>query len=89
MIDDAVRLLPFLAVDIVNPVLFACMVYATGSNRPILASSMLLLGHTLAYFLFGIVAALGFEHAAAYLANPRRRAATNQPACDSRHARLR
>lgn len=70
MIDDAVRLLPFLAVDIVNPVLFAFMVYAAGSNRPILASSMLLLGHMLAYFLFGIVAALGFEQVAAYLANP-------------------
>ena len=63
-------LLPILLADIVNPVLFASMVYATGSARPVINSIALLLGHTLAYFCAGVVVALGLERITHYLANP-------------------
>jgi len=64
-------LFPILLTDIVNPVLFAFMVYAAGANRPVLLSSSMLLGHTAAYFSAGIVLALFMESIAARLANPR------------------
>ena len=64
-------LFPILLTDVVNPVLFAFMVYAAGSNRPVLLSSSMLLGHTAAYFSAGIVLALFMESIAARLANPR------------------
>ena len=41
---------PFLLIDALNPVLFAMLIYAAGSARPIANSSAMLLGHTLAYF---------------------------------------
>jgi threonine/homoserine/homoserine lactone efflux protein len=64
-------LLPILLSDVINPVLFAFMVYAAGSSRPVLTSSAMLLGHTVTYFSFGIVLSLGLERIAARLANPR------------------
>jgi len=64
-------LLPILLSDVINPVLFAFMVYAAGSSRPVLSSSAMLLGHTLAYFTSGIVLALGLEEISTRLANPR------------------
>jgi cytochrome c biogenesis protein CcdA len=63
-------LLPILLTDVVNPVLFAFLVYAAGTDRPVAFSSSMLLGHTTAYFLVGIVLALFMEKIAAYLANP-------------------
>lgn len=60
-------LAPFLIADIVNPVLFAFMVYAVGTGRPLANSGAMLLGHTLAYFSVGLVLASGFER----LAEPR------------------
>ena len=51
-------LLPILLTDVVNPVLFAFMVFAAGSVRPVTNSASMLLGHTLAYFGAGIVLAL-------------------------------
>ena len=54
-------LVPILLTDIVNPVLFAFMVYAVSTDRPIANSSALLLGHTVAYFVVGIVLATGLE----------------------------
>ena len=63
-------LFPILLTDVVNPVLFAFMVYAAGSNRPVLLSSSMLLGHTAAYFSAGILLALFMETIAARLANP-------------------
>lgn len=63
-------LIPILLTDIMNPVLFAFLVYAAGSNRPVVLASAMLLGHTLAYFSAGIVLALSLESIAAYLANP-------------------
>jgi hypothetical protein len=64
-------LFPILLTDIVNPVLFAFMVYAAGTGRPVLLSSSMLLGHTAAYFSAGIVLALFMESIATRLANPR------------------
>jgi cytochrome c biogenesis protein CcdA len=64
-------LFPILLTDVVNPVLFAFMVYAAGSNRPVLLSSSMLLGHTVAYFSAGIVLALFMETIASWFANPR------------------
>ena len=63
-------LLPFLLADVVNPVLFAFLVYAAGSDRPVLLSSSMLLGHTAAYFSAGVVLVLFMEKIADYLANP-------------------
>ena len=70
MTQTAFVLFPILIVDVLNPVLFAFMVYATGSKRPMLNSLALLAGHTAAYFTAGIVVALGLERIAHYLANP-------------------
>jgi len=64
-------LLPVLLIDILNPVLFALMVFAAGSKRAILNSSSLLLGHTLAYFAVGILLSFGIERISARLTNPR------------------
>jgi threonine/homoserine/homoserine lactone efflux protein len=63
-------LLPILLSDVVNPVLFAFMVYAAGSSRPVLSSSAMLLGHSLAYFIGGLVLISGLEMISARLANP-------------------
>jgi len=63
-------LFPILLTDVVNPVLFAFLVYAAGNDRPVLLSSSMLLGHTAAYFSAGIVLALFMEKIAAYFANP-------------------
>ncbi|MBT8047459.1 MAG: hypothetical protein HKO99_10360 [Xanthomonadales bacterium] len=63
-------LVPILLTDVVNPVLFAFLVYAAGSDRPVQLSSAMLLGHTAAYFSAGIVLALSMESIAAYLSEP-------------------
>jgi len=64
-------LFPILLTDVVNPVLFAFMVYAAGTSRPVLLSSSMLLGHTISYFSAGIVLALFMESIADFFANPR------------------
>ncbi|MDH3906918.1 MAG: hypothetical protein OEV16_14850, partial [Gammaproteobacteria bacterium] len=61
MIDLFAVLLPILLVDVVNPVLFAMLVFAAGSNRPVSNSSAILAGHTLAYFVAGVAIAHGME----------------------------
>lgn len=63
-------LTPILLGDMLNPVLFAFVIYATGSNRPILNSSMMLIGHTLAYFVAGIILAIGLERILTAIADP-------------------
>jgi cytochrome c biogenesis protein CcdA len=63
-------LLPILLSDVVNPVLFAFMVYAAGSSRPVLTSTAMLMGHTLAYLLGGVILAIALERISARLANP-------------------
>jgi len=72
MTDLWTVLIPILLTDIVNPVLFAFMVYAAGQDRPIINSTSLLLGHTAAYFFAGILLALGIEQFMERLANPKR-----------------
>lgn len=64
-------LFPILLTDIVNPVLFAFMVFAAASSRPVLISSSMLLGHTMAYFGVGIVLGLFMETITDFFANPR------------------
>ena len=46
--------LPILLVDVANPVLLAMVLLALATDRPFLNSIMLILGHTLAYFLAGV-----------------------------------
>ena len=70
MIELWTPLAPILLADVINPVLFAFMVYAAGSSRPVLSSGAMLLGHTVTYFSFGIVLSLGLERISARLANP-------------------
>ncbi len=70
MLDLWTVLLPILLADVINPVLFAFMVYAVGSDRPLINSSAALLGHTVSYLVFGIALAFAFETIAARLANP-------------------
>jgi len=70
MFDLIPKIVPILLVDILNPVLFAMLVAAAGSVRPIANSSAMLAGHTLAYFVAGVAVAFGFEQVAERLANP-------------------
>ena len=65
-----ISLAPILLADVINPVLFAFMVYAVSTQRPIINSTAILLGHTLAYFCAGLVIALGLERISVRLANP-------------------
>ena len=63
-------LLPILLADVINPVLFAFMVYAVGTERPLTNSTAVLLGHTATYLTFGVALAFAFETIAERLANP-------------------
>ena len=65
-------LIPILLADLLNPVLFASMVYAAGTDRPVVNSTAMLLGHTVAYLAVGIVLSFGLEAASYRLANPKR-----------------
>ena len=70
MIDLFAVLLPILVVDVLNPVLFAMLVFAAGSGRPVANSCAILVGHTLAYFVAGVSIAHGMEQISDRLANP-------------------
>ena len=70
MIELLLSFLPFLLVDVLNPVLFALLVVAVGTDRPIANSTAFLAGHTLAYFGSGIAIALGLDFIADRLSNP-------------------
>jgi cytochrome c biogenesis protein CcdA len=63
-------LVPIVIADVMNPVLFAFMVYAAGTDRPIGNTLFMLLGHTTAYLSAGILLALGMEKITAYLSEP-------------------
>ena len=71
MLDLWAVLIPILLADIVNPVLFAFMVYAVGTDRPLGNSIAALLGHTAAYLGFGIALAFAFDAITNWLANPK------------------
>jgi cytochrome c biogenesis protein CcdA len=70
MLDVFAVLLPILLADVINPALFAFMVYAVGTDRPLMNANAALLGHTIAYLVFGIGLALAFEAITQRLANP-------------------
>ena len=72
MTDLFAVLIPILLVDVLNPVLFAMLVFAAGSGRPVGNSSAILAGHTLAYFVAGVAIAHGMEQISDRLANPHR-----------------
>ena len=64
-------LAPILIADLLNPVLFAFMVYAAGTDRPVVNSTAMLLGHTVAYLAAGIFLSFGLEAVSYRLANPK------------------
>lgn len=70
MIEIWAYLVPILLADVLNPVLFAFLIYAAGTQRPVLNSSFMLLGHTLAYFFAGIGLYFGLDKISELLANP-------------------
>ena len=70
MFQTALILIPILLADIVNITLFAFLVYAAGSDRPIVNTSALLFGHTLAYIGMGVFLAYSLDWISDYLANP-------------------
>ena len=72
MTDLFAVLVPILLVDVLNPVLFAMLVFAAGSGHPVGNSSAILAGHTLAYFVAGVAIAHGMEQISDRLANPQR-----------------
>ncbi len=61
MIELTPNLIPFLIVDLLNPVLFALLVVAVGTARPLANSTAFLAGHTLLYFISGGIIALGLD----------------------------
>lgn len=63
-------LVPILVADVLNPVLLAAVIFELGSRRPLVASTALLLGHTAAYLVAGIVLDLGIESVELRLRNP-------------------
>jgi cytochrome c biogenesis protein CcdA len=64
-------LIPILLADVFNPVLFAFIVYAVGTDRPVANSTAALLGHTTAYLAFGIALAVAFETITGWLSDPK------------------
>lgn len=70
MQDLLTVLIPILLADVVNPVLFAFMVYAVGTDRPLLNANAVLLGHTAAYLAFGIALAFAYDAIAERLGDP-------------------
>ncbi len=71
MLDLWAVLVPILLADLINPVLFAFMVYAVGTDRPSMNSSSALFGHTAAYLGSGIALAFAFDIITDRLANPK------------------
>ncbi len=71
MIDLLPKLIPLLVFDVLNPVLFALLVVAVGSSRPFANSTAFLAGHTVSYFISGVVIALGLNEIIDRLNNPR------------------
>jgi len=70
MIELLPKLIPLLVVDILNPVLFALLVVAVSTSRPIANSIAFLAGHTVSYFVSGVIIALGLNQIANRLDNP-------------------
>ncbi|MDJ0879824.1 MAG: GAP family protein [Halieaceae bacterium] len=71
MLEVVASLTPILLADVLNPVLLTAMVMAAGTQRPALHSSALLVGHTLAYMVVGVVASYGLDALTQRLDNPK------------------
>ena len=63
---------PILLIDVLNPVLLGAIVYTLGRRRPYTNAFSLLLGHTVAYMLAGIVLAVGLDAIIDRLHDPHR-----------------
>ncbi len=61
MTELFVILFPILIADIINPILFAGVVYCLGSERPNTHTLLLLLGSFVVYLTVGVMLGLGFE----------------------------
>jgi cytochrome c biogenesis protein CcdA len=70
MFELVLVLAPLLIVDMLNPVLFALMVLAVSTEKPIANSISFLSGHTLAYFISGVIIAMGLEQITNRLSHP-------------------
>ena len=70
MIELVPKLIPLLVIDVLNPVLFALLVVAVGTNRPFSNSIAFLAGHTVSYFVSGVVIAVGLNQITDRLSNP-------------------
>ena len=70
MTDLLPILIPLLVFDVVNPVLFALLVVAVGTTRPIANSTAFLAGHTASYFISGVIIALGLDQITYRLNHP-------------------
>jgi len=70
MIDLLPKLAPLLLVDVLNPVLFALLIIAVGTSRPLAISGAFLAGHTSAYFVSGVGIALALAQIMERLDNP-------------------
>ena len=70
MLELIPPLVPLLLVDVLNPVLFALLIVAIGTDRPIAMSTAFLVGHTTAYFASGVAIALALEKVTSRLDNP-------------------
>lgn len=67
MSDLLALLTPLLVVDFINPVLLGLLVFAAASDRPVLNSTAMLLGHTATYFVCGVAIAHGLERISGFL----------------------
>lgn len=70
MIELYSILFTILLTDIMNPVLFAFMIYALGTPKPLINSSLMLLGHTISYTVSGFGVAYALKAVSERLANP-------------------
>lgn len=70
MIELLPKLIPLLIVDVLNPMLFALLIAAVGTSRPLANSTAFLAGHTVSYFISGIIIALGLDQITDRLDNP-------------------
>jgi cytochrome c biogenesis protein CcdA len=70
MIELLPKLVPLLVIDVLNPVLFALMIVAVSSSRPIANSTALLAGHTASYLVSGVIIAIGLNRITDRFNNP-------------------
>ncbi len=61
--------IPILLVDVISPVLLAATAFALTGSRPIANSCALILGHTIAYFVMGVLIVYGLAELLAPVVN--------------------